>query len=96
MKARFLAAAFDELEDAHLYYERRQMGLGDEFAEEIEETIGRITSHPFGWSGLSDGERLCRTHRFPYGVVYRVDEGEVVIVAVTHLHREPDYWKHRD
>jgi hypothetical protein len=31
-------------------------------------------------------------HRFPYGLLYRVDPEEVIVLAVAHLHRHPTYW----
>ena len=33
--------------------------------------------------------------RFPYQVVYRLDQNEIVVVAIAHLKRRPGYWKHR-
>jgi hypothetical protein len=34
--------------------------------------------------------------QFPYGVAYHeVETGCLEIVAVMHLHREPDYWRGR-
>ena len=33
--------------------------------------------------------------RFPYSLVYGIDEETVVVIAVAHLHREPRYWVDR-
>lgn len=35
--------------------------------------------------------------RFPYGVIYGIDHDQncIVVVAVSHLHREPFYWLDR-
>jgi hypothetical protein len=33
--------------------------------------------------------------RFPYGVFFAVDDDEVLVLAVVHLHRHPDTWKNR-
>jgi hypothetical protein len=33
--------------------------------------------------------------RFPYGIVYELSEIEIVLIAVAHLHREPEYWRSR-
>ena len=33
--------------------------------------------------------------RFPYGVIYSIEDDALVIVAVFHLHRHPDSWKER-
>ncbi|MEJ0088247.1 MAG: type II toxin-antitoxin system RelE/ParE family toxin [Limisphaerales bacterium] len=37
--------------------------------------------------------RRCRTHRFPYGIIYTVENSEVLIVSVMHLHRHPESWR---
>jgi len=29
------------------------------------------------------------------GVLYSVERNGIFILAVMHLHRDPDYWKHR-
>ena len=43
-----------------------------------------------------DGEaRKARLKRFPYAVVYWIDDGALRIIAVMHLHREPGYWHGR-
>jgi hypothetical protein len=31
----------------------------------------------------------------PYAVIYREDADEIVVLAVMHLHRRPDYWTDR-
>jgi hypothetical protein len=41
---------------------------------------------------IEPGIRRCRLARFPYGLIYGVDDETVVIVAVAHLHRRPRYW----
>jgi plasmid stabilization system protein ParE len=33
--------------------------------------------------------------RFPYAIYYTIERDAVVIWAVKHLHRNPDYWQHR-
>ncbi len=39
--------------------------------------------------------RRCRLSRFPYGLIYTIDNGDVLELAVAHLHRRPDYWRER-
>jgi len=42
--------------------------------------------------------RRCLVYKFPYGVIYQYqeDKNEILIVAIAHLHRKPDYWYSRD
>jgi len=32
---------------------------------------------------------------FPYSVVYTIEAGEILILAVAHQHRKPSYWQDR-
>ena len=95
MTTRFLEAARDDLRDAVRYYETQRAGLGAEFREEVRSAIERIEALPDAWHPLSANTRRCRTRRFPYGVIYRAGPDEIVIVAVAHLHRDPDHWRDR-
>jgi plasmid stabilization system protein ParE len=77
------------------YYEAREVGLGYDFALEVNSAIQRIVAYPRSWPALDGDVRRCQTSRFPYGVLYAVEESQVLVVAVMHLRREPEYWKHR-
>jgi cytochrome P450 len=44
---------------------------------------------------VEDDVRRYLIRRFPYGIYYTFEEDVVVIWAVKHLHRDPDYWQHR-
>lgn len=93
MTVSFLEAARRDLRAAVSYYEGQRPGLGREFREEVRAAIERIRALPEAWHPLSENTRRCRTRRFPYGLIYQVQGEEVLIVAVAHLHRDPDYWK---
>ena len=83
MKIRFIKAARDEFDGAIRYYNSERAGLD------------RIEFWPNAWSRVSPLARLCKTKRFPYGIVYSVEEDEIVVIAVAHLHRQFGYWKKR-
>ena len=95
MKIRFLIPARRELTDAVRYYNAQRMRLGEEFRDEVWETIQRIKKFPEAWHPLSASIRRCQMNRFPYGMIYVVSEKEILIVAVAHLHRAPEYWRSR-
>lgn len=84
-----------EFIEAVAYYERCREGLGLRFSREVFATISRITLGTTAWPLISDNTRRCLTRRFPYGVIYEVREDDILIIAVTHLNREPFYWKDR-
>jgi plasmid stabilization system protein ParE len=95
MRFYFLEPAKDELNDAIAYYEAQRDGLGQQFADEVRKSIQRILDHPEAWTQLSRNTRCCRMNRFPFGIVYQARGGEILIVAIMHLHRKPEYWKDR-
>lgn len=95
MKINFLSIAHIELVDAIRYFNEQSEGLGFEFANEVRNTIKRISLYPQAWTKLSEKTRRCRCNRFPYGIVYQLREDEILIIAVMHLHRKPEYWRKR-
>ena len=44
---------------------------------------------------LRGGFRRRLLRRFPYGILYKEEESQIVIVAVMHLQRRPGYWRNR-
>ncbi len=92
MNVRFLQVAKTELDDAVDYYNRERPGLGYEFVWEVFFAIDRIRQFPQAWQTFQEDARRCLIRRFPYGVVYVLEEGSIVVLAIAHLHRDPDYW----
>ncbi len=92
MNIRIVELAGDELEDAVLYYELEQEGLGERFKKEVKQTIERIKKYPTSWPYERGEIRKCFVHKFPYKVLYSIQEPVIVILAIAHQHRRPDYW----
>ncbi len=84
-----------EFLDAIGYYEERSPGLGLDFSAEVRAAIQRILAFPRAWQVLEGDIRRALVHRFPYGVLYAVEENHIWIVAVMGLHRQPEYWRKR-
>ena len=95
MKLRFLTVAEGEQAEAAAYYESQRIGLGWEFVEELDRTVGRILEYPNAWSLSSRNIRTCQMKRFPYSVVYRNYGDEIVVVALQHHSRDPHRWEER-
>ena len=93
MKYRFASSALQELREAVAYYEDAENGLGGQFLDEIEAATERILAVPEGWRMLSKRTRCCRTHRFPFGLIYQIRPEEILILAVMDLRRDPKRWQ---
>lgn len=95
MKTRFLLPARQELRETVRYYSTQLPRLGEEFRDEAWETVRRIKELPEAWHPLGGSIRRCQMRRFPYGIIYEPSEIEIVIIAIAHLHRKPEYWRSR-
>jgi toxin ParE1/3/4 len=89
---RFIRPAELELLDADQYYELQATGLGSDFLEKVESAIYEITENPELCPEIRNRVRRRLIRRFPYGLLYRIDPDEIIILATMHLHRHPDYW----
>jgi plasmid stabilization system protein ParE len=95
VRVRYARAAEADLAAAVAYYDGQAPGLAGRFLDEVDSALERIASFPDAWQKLSPNTRRCRLHRFPYGLIYRVNDDSAVIVAVAHLHSEPSQWLRR-
>ena len=92
MKISLLPLAQAELDDAFLWYEEQGVGLGYEFLDEFDQSIRLTASFPKLFEQMAEGVRRCLINRFPYGIIYGIDREKIVVIAVAHLKRKPNYW----
>ena len=86
MRIRFLEAAQREVDDAVAWYDERDEDLGRDFLDELDRVIRRIKSFPLASTEIEPGIRRCLLARFPYGLIYGIDEDLIIVIAVSHLH----------
>ncbi len=94
-KIRFHGAARRELRKAVDRYDERLPGLGEEFAAAIEHSVGLIASHPGLGTPHMRRTRRVQIRRFPYSLVYAERDEFLIVIAVAHHRRRPDYWLRR-
>ncbi len=95
MKITFLEEAKYELDEAIEYYDLQSPGLGQQFLQEVLNTLDRVASFPQAWHPFSENTKRCQTARFPYGLIDSILESEILMISVSNLHREPLHWKRR-
>jgi toxin ParE1/3/4 len=92
---RFHADAEAEMTDAAAYYERQHVDLGKRFLATVQDAVNRIQINPLLFPVVEYDVRRCRVKTFPYDVLFQILDDQIVVIAVMHLHREPNYWKTR-
>ena len=95
MKIYFTELAKHELNDAVTFYESELPGLGKRFKDDVKKSSERLSRYPEAWSVERGEIRKCLLHRFPYKLLYSIEPDHILIIAVSHQHRKPEYWADR-
>jgi plasmid stabilization system protein ParE len=85
-----------DIQAAAVWYEDQQAGLGTRFLDELDLVFQQIAGSPLQFPRLEGEVRRALLRRFPYGVYFLAESEEVKVLAVLHLHRQPDMWKSRN
>jgi plasmid stabilization system protein ParE len=77
-------AAEDDLHDAAAWYDAQQPGLGDAFLRSVEASFARIRRLPKSFPADEGGIHSALLRRFPYAVLFRIQEKRIEVIAVWH------------
>jgi plasmid stabilization system protein ParE len=89
--------ALADLEAAAEWYEERVPGLGAEYVRAMRAAITSLAEGAYHHHLRNRRLRmrwLC-TRRFPYRIVYRIDDARVTVFAVLHAARHDREWQRR-
>jgi toxin ParE1/3/4 len=95
MRYLFHPEARAEFKEATIHYFEKSPSLAAAFYSEVESAIEKIFENPELYRVIDEDVRRCLTKRFPYAVLYTIEDNYILILAVMHCSREPSYWKHR-
>jgi len=75
--------------DARHWYESRRTGLGDELLDEIDEYVKTLEQDPHIYQVRKKNRRYCPLKRFPYVLVFEIENTEVIVYAVFNTNKNP-------
>jgi plasmid stabilization system protein ParE len=84
--------AIAEVIEAVREYEGYAPGLGRSFREKLDSAVDLLRQFPGSAAPLRGTLRRKPLQRFPYAVIYAVEDSEIRIYAVPHRRRRPEYW----
>lgn len=95
MKAVFSNEALAEFNEAKAYYALEDAELEEAFAESVRQGLRLVLAQPA--SGRIEFEDVRRVvlKRFPYKLLYIIEADHLLVVAVAHQRRQPEYWFNR-
>jgi len=89
-------AAEAEYAAAADWYAERSIAAADGFTEAVAAAFRRILDRPEWGAACDDAHRLVIVRGYPYQIIYRtVADDLILVIAVAHCSRRPDYWVQR-
>ena len=79
-----------EIRDAYLYYESKQIGLGEKFLNQLEKYLEKITDNPKHFEVKKRNYREAYIRKFPYTIIYEIEGINVVVYSVFNALQNPD------
>lgn len=95
MNVRFLTLAQQEIDEAVVWFNEQVDGKGMDFLDELDRVVRLVKSYPFASTNIERDIRRCLFARFPYSLIYGVEEQTIVVIAVAHFRQAPRYWMDR-
>ena len=95
MKIEFQTEADEEFREAARYYENEAPGVGLAFVVEVHKAVAELTEFPLTAQIVRASIRKKVLRHFPYNILYSIELDKIVIVAVAHQRRRPNYWRNR-
>ena len=87
--------ALAESEETARFYAARDATISTAFTVALESALFDIMTHPEAHPAYLHGTRRLVMGRFPFSVVYSIEEGSILLIALAHMHRRPGYWRGR-
>ncbi len=87
----------EDLDKAKVWYQGIDPALAESFLVEVYGAMEQAHVAPEQYSQIYKHYRRVLCHRFPYKIVFEIDEmaQAVHILAVNHTSQHPDRWKRR-
>lgn len=95
MKVEFLPEADEEFREAARYYESEAAGVGLSFIAAVHKAVDEIVEFPLATQVHRAVIRKKVLRHFSYNLFYAIETDIIVIVAVAHQRKRPNYWRAR-
>lgn len=87
--------AMAEIHEATRWYAERALGLDSAFLDEVARVLHEIRTSPTRYPIADADIRKAVLTRFPYLILFRAREDEVVVISCIHGRRDPKRWQNR-
>ena len=87
------AKASEDVSETAAYYATIRKELGVRFLDALNVSLDTLAHNPQMFQKRVDKLRRASVGKFPYSIIYYIQEpSEVIVTAVIHQHRPPESW----
>lgn len=85
------AMAFDETDNAYIFYETQSPGLGERFLKSLEEAYKKLSHSPQFYSYINSAKDLrdIKINNFPFVIIFQIIKNQVFVLRVFNTNRDP-------
>lgn len=94
-RVRFFEEALDEAEHERKWYRERSPSAETSFLRELDHAVEIVSEAPHRWPRYLAGTRRYVFRRFPFSLIYFVEDDVIMIVAIANDRKRPGYWRGR-
>lgn len=87
---RLTNAALRELAETAEIYSGVDTSLGLDYLDAFEQAMELVCAYPNAFGKFDETHRRFLLRRFPHGIVYRLTEPKITVVAIIYLHSDPE------
>jgi toxin ParE1/3/4 len=87
--------ATEDVRSALAWYKRRSSAAAVDFIEELDRAASTIRADPERWPIEKNNTRRFLLWRFPFTIIYSEEDSVIMVWAVAHGSRRPEYWASR-
>ena len=84
--------AEDDITDAAVWYEQQSPGLGWDFTRVVDACLAGVSRNPLRFPEVRKNARRAVLRRFPFAVIFVVDDTTVEVIACLHARRDLVEW----
>ncbi len=87
----FLEAAQKDYESSVVWYSDRSLMSANRFVSSLDSTLIQICEDPFRWRNEHKNFYEVGLRKFPFSIVYKINEAEnlIIVVSIFHHKRNP-------
>lgn len=90
-----LSKAEEDIDQIMLWYYDEFNNLALRFAEDLDKTFAKLKRNARFCFNIENGIRRASLIKFPYYVIFTIEDNNVIVHTIIHKQRNPEEWQKR-